>query len=646
MLKKIVASATAALLSAWAAEAAPLEAYGRLPGVEQAELSPSGKFVALVQTDGEDRTIVIKTTADLKTTFIGRLGSAKLRALAWAGDNHLIATTSTTTQPRDVWAARGEWLLAHDLNLTTGRLRTLMENVRSGSDRDRIDAMNTISGSPVVRMISGKPVVFLRGQYMYNNKGRRGLFRVDLDAGSEVLVQTGGRPAYDWVVDAGGEPVAQALYNDSPGVWTLIVRNGSGDWRTAQVSNAPIDTPDIEGLGRDGKSVLLATPDEERGTTWREVSLETGTSGDPLPGDAQGAIFDPATGRWIGQVAETGDSIDYNFFDSRDAATWRAVVRAFPGDIVSLASWSDDRKKILVRVDSAELGPAYAIVDLTTRQADWLAAEYPALKEGDISPVKPVRYKAADGLEITGYLTLPRGREAKNLPLVLLVHGGPASRDRPGFDWWAQALASRGYAVLQANYRGSDGLGASFHRAGFGEFGRKMQTDLSDGVRDLARQGLVDPKRVCIVGGSYGGYAALAGVTLDRGIYRCAASYAGPADLRSLLADSARKGGRDSLRYWQRFIGARDSSDPVLDKVSPAAHAAEVNVPLLMIHGRDDTVVPVWQSRKMASALKDADKPVELIELEGEDHWLSRGGTRLQMLKAMVDFLERNNPPT
>jgi dipeptidyl aminopeptidase/acylaminoacyl peptidase len=228
---------------------------------------------------------------------------------------------------------------------------------------------------------------------------------------------------------------------------------------------------------------------------------------------------------------------------------------------------------------------------------------------------------------------------------VVLPHGGPHARDTPGFDWWAQALASRGYAVLQVNYRGSSGLGADFFAAGFGEFGRKMQTDLSDGVRHLVQDGLVDPKRVCIVGGSYGGYAALAGATLDRGVYRCAVSYAGVSDLRSDLKDSISKEGESAGRFWLRYVGAKNIDDPLLDQRSPAAHAGDVDIPILLIHGRDDTIVTISQSRRMADALRKAGKPVELIELSSEDHWLSRGETRLQMLKATVAFLEKNNPP-
>jgi dipeptidyl aminopeptidase/acylaminoacyl peptidase len=199
--------------------------------------------------------------------------------------------------------------------------------------------------------------------------------------------------------------------------------------------------------------------------------------------------------------------------------------------------------------------------------------------------------------------------------------------------------------VLQPNYRGSTGLGADFYRAGFGQIGRKMQTDLSDGVRELVRQGMVDAKRVCIVGASYGGYAALAGAAFDPGVYRCAVSYGGPSDLRSLVADMGQMHGAEAARFWARSIGARNLEDPVLAAYSPAAHAAKVSVPVLLIHGRDDTVVPIWQSRKMAEALRAAGRPVELVELAGEDHWLSTGTTRLQMLQTTVAFLEKNDPP-
>jgi dipeptidyl aminopeptidase/acylaminoacyl peptidase len=639
--------ACAALGIAWSAQAAPLEAYGKLPSVEAAAISPNGAHVAFVATDGENRSIAIRSTADNKLIGIAPAGTIKVRDIRWAGDENLLITVSTTRQAQGVVGVEVENFITQDLNLRSGRMRGLLENVRQGGDvRNHFKNLNTVTGLPVVRIIDGKPVAFVRGVHFVNSRGQPGLFRVDLDGDVAMLVENGARRAYDWVIDPQGRTLAQAAYDDDPGRWTMMVKGESGNWRTVQMIEAPIEMPDLAGLGRDGKSVLVQLPDEQGDGSWRELSLETGAWGDPIAvQDGQRAIFDPASGRLIGQAALVGDKMSYTFYDPVDAAAWRAVEKAFPGDFLALASWSSDRKKIVVRADSPASGPAYALIDLVARKADWLASEYAGVNEEDIAPVKPVRYRAADGLEITGYLTLPRGRDAKNLPLIVLPHGGPAVRDAPGFDWWAQALASRGYAVLQPNYRGSLGFGAAFYQAGFGEFGRKMQTDLSDGVRDLARQGVIDPKRVCIVGGSYGGYAALAGASLEHGVYRCAVSVAGVSDLRSQILDSRRKGGRDALRYWQRFIGAKDLQDPVLDAVSPVAHAAAADIPILLIHGRDDTVVTIWQSRKMADALRAAGKPVEFIELKGEDHWLSRGESRLAMLQATVDFLERNNPP-
>ena len=202
--------------------------------------------------------------------------------------------------------------------------------------------------------------------------------------------------------------------------------------------------------------------------------------------------------------------------------------------------------------------------------------------------------------------------------------------------------------MLQPNFRGSEGFGWDFVKAGFGEWGKKMQTDLSDGVRHLAKQGIIDPKRVCVVGASYGGYAALAGATLDKGVYRCAVAVAGVADLKKFLQTNIRLNNGEvgaSQRYWLRFMGADGAKDPDLTAISPAQQAAKVDIPILLIHGKDDTVVRYDQSQAMADALKKAGKPFQFVTLDGEDHWLSRGATRQKMLNETVAFVEKNNPP-
>lgn len=234
------------------------------------------------------------------------------------------------------------------------------------------------------------------------------------------------------------------------------------------------------------------------------------------------------------------------------------------------------------------------------------------------------------------------GREAKDLPVILLPHGGPSAHDEPVFDWWAQTFASRGYAVFQPNFRGSTNRSDAFRRAGYGQWGRKMQTDLSDGLAELARRGIADPKRACIVGASYGGYAALAGVTLQQGLYRCAVSVAGVADVELMYNTDVYESGNSKMT-WKSLREAL--GDPkTYDAISPRRFAAKADAPVLLIHGKDDTVVPFKQSQVMADALKDAGKPYEMVVLKHEDHWLSRGETRKEMLSATMRFVQKYNP--
>jgi dipeptidyl aminopeptidase/acylaminoacyl peptidase len=297
-------------------------------------------------------------------------------------------------------------------------------------------------------------------------------------------------------------------------------------------------------------------------------------------------------------------------------------------------SYAEDPRKMIIYTESATDAGIYVLCDFVTGDISDIAINYEALPEEWITQKQSVQYKAADGLEIHGYLTLPPFRDAKNLPLVVLPHGGPRSRDFINFDWQSQCLAAHGYAVLQPNFRGSSGYGADFLAAGNGEWGRKMQTDLSDGVRHLVSKGLIDPRRVAILGASYGGYAALAGATLDQGVYRCAISMIDFERDFTNSSDAAR------IVYWKTLMG-----DPkAYDAISPARQAAKAYCPILLIHGSDDTVVPVEQSHRMEKALKSAGRPVTLITYTGQDHWETQGSSRIEMMKEVLRFLSNHNP--
>jgi dipeptidyl aminopeptidase/acylaminoacyl peptidase len=633
----------------WAA--APLAAYGNLPSIESIDLSPDGTKLAVAMSTGEQRVIAVKTLPDGPLQPYP-VGDAKIRRLDWIGSDRLVITTSQTGRIAGVIAPRRENYLGFELDLAKRKARPLLQGELGdsttgthlhGANEGINGSLNIMAGPPEVRTIGGAPTLFLRGVAFRDRYGVLTVFQMNRRTGKPEIVELGDRYTDDIILDSDGAPIAKSDYEADSGRWTLKVRLGGG-WRTVRSVEAKTETPFLAGLGRDGKSVVVGLPGEH-GLELREVSAD-GVWGEPLEArDVDGMIFDPQSHRLIGVYALAGDDDRYTFFDPADQKVWESIRKAFKTDRVRLESWSEDRKKIVIRADSPIEGEGYALVDMATKQAHWLGARYQKLTPADISPVQAVHFKATDGLELSGYLTVPAGAQARNLPLVVFPHGGPAARDTPGFDWWAQAMASHGYAVLQVNFRGSDGYGWSFLEAGFGEWGRKMQTDLSDGVRYLAGQGIIDPKRVCIVGASYGGYAALAGAALDTGVYRCAVSVAGLSDLQRFVVWSKNQNGAGAVRWWTRFMGAEAMRDPALTQISPAAHVDRVAVPVLLIHGKDDTVVPLEQSRIMADALQKAGKPVELVVQDGADHWLSRGDTRLQTLEATMAFLEKHNPP-
>jgi dipeptidyl aminopeptidase/acylaminoacyl peptidase len=621
------------------AAAPALEAYGALPNVSNVEISPDGARIALLVGDATHRQVQIRSVSDHKLLSVNGIGSAKVRALQWAGPHYLLIIFSTTTWIFGLSGPTREYFQAAVLDLDHKRVRPLLD----GQER----ALNTINALPTALEIKGRATVFVESEYFPDEHGVLAMYKVDLERNHAERVETGNVDTLQFLLDNQGEAVARADYEQRTGRWTLFLKR-KGDWKNVYRQTAMIEHPQIDGLGRDGQSVLLSIYGEH-GWSAHEMGLADATLSDPLEALRDKAIIiDPHSRAAIGGLKHDLSGTAYSFFSPADQAAWNGVAKAFPHEQVELASWSEDRKQIAVQVDGPRDGVGYYTVDMTTHQAAWLTDMYASIPPEAVAEKRVISYAAADGMIIPAYLTLPKDTAPQNLPAVVLVHGGPAAQDDPGFDWWSQALASRGYAVLQPQYRGSTGLGVKHLNAGFGEWGRKMQTDISDGVRALVKRGIVDPQRVCIVGASYGGYAALAGATFDPAAYRCAVSLAGPADLRRLLDyERERTSGEknETLRYWDRFMGSSSPGDKRLDEISPAHHADRAAMPILLIHGLDDTVVPYDQSREMAAALKRAGKPVELVTLKSEDHWLSRGETRLQMLTAVVAFLEIHNPP-
>ncbi|MNQ41635.1 Prolyl tripeptidyl peptidase precursor [compost metagenome] len=628
------------------AQTPPLTAYGASPVIDYIALSPSGGLIARIVVVNEARALAVTRMDTGQHVFAAAIGEAKVRDLSWIGEQRVLIITSETQSISDLEVPRSELFYGMILDLETKSLVHVL--------RRTPDVLATLYGETSVRKTAQGDAVFTRGVNVIN--GQINLHRVDVATGRGRSVATMDRDTDDYVLDREGEVIAMAEYLEGTGRWSLHLPNGRG-FREVWSVDALVDTPSLIGLGRTPRTIVVSAerPDlasddaeSENGFLLFEVNVDTGEwTRLPFEHHPDFLVHHPESRLLIGAGRTEEEGVRYEFVEPLAARRWRAIERAFPGKSPRLVSWNDSLKLVLVFTDTGEAG-LYHLVDFDAGVATEAAAAYPAIAAEQVGAVRPIRYAAADGLDIHGYLTLPPGvTTPTNLPLVVLAHGGPASRDVAGFDWWAQALASRGYAVLQANFRGSTGYGRAFLEAGYDEWGRKMQTDLSDGVRWLAAEGIVDPARVCIVGGSYGGYAAMAGLTLDKSVYRCGVSINGVSDLRRMINRAAWREGRSNgqtVRYWNRFMGAARSNDRALDALSPALLADQVESPLLLIHGKDDTVVPIEQSRVMAEALRRAGKPVELVELPGEDHWLSRADTRQQMLRETVRFLEINNP--
>jgi dipeptidyl aminopeptidase/acylaminoacyl peptidase len=628
---------------AFAAETAglsPLRLYGQLPTISNISLSPDGsRWTALVGNE-DSAQIQVRRLSDGTLLSVTPAEKAKVRDVMWVGNDHVVATISSTASVADLDnGAKREWYMLLDLDLASDKgWRTLLGGIKG--------AMNVAAGAPTAVERDGKPFLVVPGIEFKGYRGVRSLLEVNLKTRFGRIAESGTPETIDWLVGGDGRPVARVDYNQESGLWKLLQARNGQFFRLYE-EKALQDRPSLVSFGR-STATLLINRKHEGGYGDFELNLADGKLTGPHPelaGDR--VLLDSATGTVTGTIDIGLERTEYTFLVPADQALWRGLSKAFPGEQVRLASWSTDRKTVILEVEGPKNGLSLWTLDRRTGRASFLADRYTGLGPEQLNPVTAFTYKAADGMAIPAYLTLPRGRTAKGLPLVVLPHGGPAARDMPGFDWWAQALASRGYAVLQPQFRGSDGFGLAHLEAGYGQWGRKMQSDLSDGVRHLAGEGTIDARRVCIVGASYGGYAAMAGVTVEQGVYRCASAVAGVSDLRRMLSFERRDSGGGNtitLRFWQRFMGASSLSDPSLDAVSPARLAERLTVPLQLIHGKDDTVVPIEQSRLMADAMRKAGKPVDYLELAGEDHWLSRAPTRIAMLEAMVAFLERHNP--
>jgi dipeptidyl aminopeptidase/acylaminoacyl peptidase len=354
--------------------------------------------------------------------------------------------------------------------------------------------------------------------------------------------------------------------------------------------------------------------------------------------DIQGQlVYSPVNGEVIGVSASAAGGT--HFFDKELQLLQQKIDKAIPHHRNYIYSVTNDLKQFLVFSSSSTDSGTYYLGQTKPVKLDAVAYSYKKLSPALMSQTKTIHYKARDGLAIEAFLTLPKNGEQKNLPTLMFPHGGPMVRDNESFDYWTQFFVNKGYAVLQMNFRGSDGQGIGLRNAGLKNWGKEMQDDVEDGARQLIADGIADPKAIGIVGSSYGGYAALMGVVKTPDFYRCAISVNGVANVFDLV--------KSNRAFWRGYnvidemIGNDNAN---LRAISPVNFADKIKAPVLLVHGTDDRQVEIKHSYEMRDALLKAKKDVTFVELPSEDHYLLNEKNRIDTFRAMDTFLDKCLP--
>ena len=624
---------------------ADLAAYGELPTVSLAEISPDGTTVAQIQSANGTRAVAFYDLAGERAPIGTDLGNVDARSMRWVGPNHVVVLISASHSlgtgggiaTREVW----RWI---SVNKTNG------EYVYLFNGDSRINFWN-FSGT-FASLLPDDPDHVLMGHY--TRRGEYSLFTVNLDTGKQTLAKRGHRKrtyfdfagTVDWVLDANGEPVIRIEYDEQAEERRFYKPSPDGEnWDLA--SSIPEKLEDeikVIAFGLAGADNLIHVGMTVDGFYGLYVfNIDTGevteTVFAPKGYDISGVIMDGWSATAIG-VQHTDNLTRTHFINSDLDRIQTSLEKAVPNSSPEITSWSRDFSKFMVRIVYSDHPAQFFIYDHTEKTFAMFSAAYASLDGKTAAAKEKYDYVASDGLRIPGYLTVPKGANKQSMPLIVLPHGGPFARDDQAFDWWAFFYAAQGYLVYQPNFRGSEGYGAAFKEAGFGEWGRKMQADITEGVQSLVADGVADPDRVCIVGASYGGYAALAGATLTPGLYRCAVSVNGISNVPLLLSDASGENDPEN-DFWKKRVGSRFDKDAMKD-ISPINEISKSTPPILLLHSEHDIVVPIGQSRLMRNALRKKGVAHQFVVMRGEDHWLSTGNARTEMLGHSIEFIDQH----
>lgn len=471
------------------------------------------------------------------------------------------------------------------------------------------------------------------------------VFRVNVHTGESVLVAQNPGNIVGWLTDHAGQ-VRVAITSDGLNNTLLYRDDEKQDFRPIlttdyQTSVEPMfftfDNRKLYTLsnrGRDKTALVVLDPakpdDEEMVFAPEEVDLDS-------------ASYSPRR-KVLTLASYETDKPQRKFFDAETASLYGHLRAALPGYDVAIQGSNRAEDKFVVAAYNDRTPGSRYLYDSATQQLSKLGDINPSLPESQMASTVPVQYKSRDGLTIHGYLTVPLGREAKNLPCIINPHGGPWVRDSWGYNPEVQFLANRGFCVLQMNYRGSTGYGREFWKASFGQWGLAMQDDVTDGVHWLIEQGVADPKRVAIYGGSYGGYATLAGVAFTPDLYAAAVDYVGVSNLFTFL-NTIPPYWKPMLAKMHDMVGHPERDKERLTATSPALHADKIKTPLFIAQGARDPRVNKAESDQVVEALRKRGVEVEYMVRENEGHGFHNDENKFAFYAAMEKFLKEHLKP-
>lgn len=619
----------------------PASLFAQRDQVWGPKISPDGTRLAVLERQGDDDVIARYRLEQDRLVLEGTVSSGSTTdyfRVRWAGNERLLVSSLVRRNGEDAGSAPLKRRLV-SMNVDGSDPVVLLENTRNRKSR--------FSGDGIVHMLPKDPSRVLIRLVDIGNDNDSSVYRLNIYSGERELVEEAarGQDIYSWFADWDGI-LRYAFGSDNRNRPIMLVRRADGEWYPLHKYELFADGRFFPmGFSHDDNIIYVMSSHVTGRASLYKFDLRTGDLAGKVFGHDDvdlGSLVISEAERKAVAVSYVVDQKEFHYLDLSYEALRTKLDQALPGKVNAVVSNTPDEAKLVVFSSSPTDPGTYYIFDTGTEQLIEIGTRFKGFDPSDLAPMSRITYSARDSLEIPAYVTLPRGHVSDgSAPAVVLPHGGPRTRDVLAFDQWAQFLANRGYVVLQPNFRGSRGYGERFEHLGHGTWGRAMQDDLTDGAKWLVDQGLADPDRICIAGGSYGGYAAVMGVIRAPGVFQCAASINGVSDIRRMMREDGDYDSRNS--EFKRVAGALTKGE--LDLISPIDRADEINVPVLLVHGAEDRNVSIKHSRQLANKLSRLGKPNTFIPVRGEGHSFRRADSNEIWLTALEKFLEENIGP-